>query len=61
MRRFRSPPPSPGGDGLAALRPVIVTLILATAFVNNKIAVTGNVKDFAGTGVAIVNPRAIAG
>ena len=42
-------------------RPVIDTLILATAFVNNKIVVTRNVEDFAGTGVAVVNPWAIAG
>ncbi len=42
-------------------RPVIDMLILATAFVNNKIVVTRNVEDFAGTGVAVVNPWAIAG
>ncbi len=42
-------------------RPVIGTLILATAFVNNKIVVTRNVADFAGTGVAVVNSPDIAG
>jgi predicted nucleic acid-binding protein len=37
-------------------RPVIDTLILATAQVNNKIIVTRNVADFADAGVEVIDP-----
>jgi toxin FitB len=37
-------------------RPVVDTLIAATARVNNKIVVTRNVSGFADTGVAVLDP-----
>ncbi|HEY0184849.1 MAG TPA: type II toxin-antitoxin system VapC family toxin [Rhodopila sp.] len=37
-------------------RPVVDTLILATAQVNNKIIVTRNVSDFADAGVEVIDP-----
>jgi predicted nucleic acid-binding protein len=37
-------------------RPVIDTLILATAQVNNKIIVTRNVADFADAGIEVIDP-----
>jgi predicted nucleic acid-binding protein len=37
-------------------RPVVDTLIAATARVNNKIVVTRNVADFADTGVTVLDP-----
>jgi predicted nucleic acid-binding protein len=40
-------------------RPVVGTLILATAQVNNKIIVTRNVADFADAGVEVIDPRAL--
>lgn len=40
-------------------RPVVDTLILATAQVNNKIIVTRNVADFADTGVEVIDPWAV--
>jgi predicted nucleic acid-binding protein len=40
-------------------RPVVDTLILATAQVNNKIIVTRNVADFADAGVEVVDPWAV--
>jgi hypothetical protein len=42
-------------------RPVVDTLIAATARVNNKIVVTRNVADFADTGVTLLDPWALAG
>ncbi|MEA2736794.1 MAG: toxin FitB, partial [Acetobacteraceae bacterium] len=41
-------------------RPVLDTLILATAMVNNKIVVTRNVADFADAGVEVIDPWAVA-
>jgi toxin FitB len=40
-------------------RPVVDTLILATAQVNNKIIVTRNVADFADAGVEVIDPWAV--
>ncbi|MGD0102996.1 MAG: type II toxin-antitoxin system VapC family toxin [Rhodopila sp.] len=40
-------------------RPVVDTLILATAQVNNKIIVTRNVADFADAGVEVIDPWAL--
>jgi len=40
-------------------RPVVDTLVLATALVNNKIIVTRNVADFADAGVEVIDPWAI--
>jgi len=40
-------------------RPVVDTLILATAQVNNKIIVTRNVTDFADAGVEVIDPWAL--
>jgi predicted nucleic acid-binding protein len=42
-------------------RPVVDTLIAATARVHNKIVVTRNVTDFADTGVTVLDPWALAG
>jgi len=42
-------------------RPAIDALIAATARVNNKVLVTRNVKDFAGMGVEVIDPWALAG
>jgi predicted nucleic acid-binding protein len=42
-------------------RPMANALIAATAHVHNKIVVTRNVADFAGTGVTVVDPWAMAG
>ncbi len=39
-------------------RPVVDTLIAATARVNNKIIVTRNVADFADAGVTVLDPWA---
>ena len=41
-------------------RPVVDTLILATAHVNNKIIVTRNIGDFADAGVEVIDPWTIA-
>jgi hypothetical protein len=41
-------------------RPVADTLIAATAKVHNKVLVTRNVADFAGTGVDVIDPWALA-
>jgi toxin FitB len=40
-------------------RPVVDTLILATAQVNNKIIVTRNVAGFADAGVEVIDPWAV--
>jgi toxin FitB len=45
----------------ARSRPVVDTLIAATARVNNKIVVTRNVADFADAGVTVLDPWALAG
>jgi predicted nucleic acid-binding protein len=42
-------------------RPVVDTLVAATARVFNKVVVTRNVADFAGTGVDVIDPWAVAG
>jgi predicted nucleic acid-binding protein len=42
-------------------RPVVDTLIAATARVNNKIVVTRNVADFADAGVTVLDPWALTG
>jgi predicted nucleic acid-binding protein len=42
-------------------RPVADTLITATARTFNKVVVTRNVADFAGTGVDVIDPWAVAG
>jgi predicted nucleic acid-binding protein len=41
-------------------RPVLDTLIVATAVVNNKIIVTRNVVDFADAGVEVIDPWPVA-
>jgi predicted nucleic acid-binding protein len=40
-------------------RPVADALIAATAKVHNKVLVTRNVADFAGTGVDLIDPWAL--
>ena len=42
-------------------RPVVDTLIAATARVHNKIVVTRNVSDFADAGVTVLDPWVLAG